>query len=175
MIVTEAISASPWYRTFFGCQVWLIVEMTYLFIIWPRPNVGYCDIFSYFMWEVISTTLKVCTWSIRHYDLPLFFLYWIPLFCRSVGKTAMNEQSSRSHCVFTLRISGVNEVLLAYNLMKVGEYSEYCPQISSWCYCCTYSIVLHCRVQSSRFMEYWISLIWLEVSVFHAVVPQGIV
>ncbi|KAH9316621.1 hypothetical protein KI387_025248, partial [Taxus chinensis] len=28
---------------------------------------------------------------------------------RSVGKTAMNEQSSRSHCVFTLRISGANE------------------------------------------------------------------
>lgn len=32
------------------------------------------------------------------------------LFCRSVGKTHMNEQSSRSHFVFTLRISGVNEV-----------------------------------------------------------------
>ncbi|KAL1203039.1 Kinesin-like protein KIN-14M [Cardamine amara subsp. amara] len=28
---------------------------------------------------------------------------------RSVGKTAMNEQSSRSHFVFTLRISGFNE------------------------------------------------------------------
>ncbi|KAK2644325.1 hypothetical protein Ddye_019520 [Dipteronia dyeriana] len=28
---------------------------------------------------------------------------------RSVGKTQMNEQSSRSHLVFTLRISGVNE------------------------------------------------------------------
>ncbi|KAH9317288.1 hypothetical protein KI387_019057, partial [Taxus chinensis] len=28
---------------------------------------------------------------------------------RTVGKTLMNEQSSRSHCVFTLRISGVNE------------------------------------------------------------------
>ncbi|GLT32058.1 hypothetical protein SLA2020_067520 [Shorea laevis] len=28
---------------------------------------------------------------------------------RSVGKTQMNEQSSRSHMVFTLRISGVNE------------------------------------------------------------------
>eukprot|EP00253_Pinus_taeda_P033309 PITA_33309 len=28
---------------------------------------------------------------------------------RSVGRTAMNEQSSRSHCVFTLRISGINE------------------------------------------------------------------
>lgn len=30
---------------------------------------------------------------------------------RSVGRTQMNEQSSRSHFVFTLRISGVNEVL----------------------------------------------------------------
>ncbi|KAI3810005.1 hypothetical protein L1987_19610 [Smallanthus sonchifolius] len=30
---------------------------------------------------------------------------------RSVGKTQMNEQSSRSHFVFTLRISGVNETL----------------------------------------------------------------
>eukprot|EP00250_Pteridium_aquilinum_P010308 c19286_g1_i1 orf=318-2759(+) len=28
---------------------------------------------------------------------------------RAVGRTAMNEQSSRSHCVFTLRISGLNE------------------------------------------------------------------
>ncbi|KAF3325640.1 kinesin-5 isoform X2 [Carex littledalei] len=28
---------------------------------------------------------------------------------RSVGRTQMNEQSSRSHCVFTLRISGVNK------------------------------------------------------------------
>ncbi|KAG0449957.1 hypothetical protein HPP92_027019 [Vanilla planifolia] len=28
---------------------------------------------------------------------------------RSVGRTQMNEQSSRSHCVFTLRISGMND------------------------------------------------------------------
>jgi kinesin family protein C1 len=28
----------------------------------------------------------------------------------SVGKTQMNEQSSRSHFVFTLRIFGVHEV-----------------------------------------------------------------
>ncbi|KAJ1698173.1 hypothetical protein LUZ63_006685 [Rhynchospora breviuscula] len=28
---------------------------------------------------------------------------------RSVGRTQMNEQSSRSHCVFTLRISGINK------------------------------------------------------------------
>ncbi|MCO5560889.1 hypothetical protein L7F22_014509 [Adiantum nelumboides] len=28
---------------------------------------------------------------------------------RAVGKTAVNEQSSRSHCVFTLRISGLNQ------------------------------------------------------------------
>lgn len=35
-------------------------------------------------------------------------------FFRSVGKTAMNEQSSRSHFVFTLKISGFNEVLIAF-------------------------------------------------------------
>ncbi|XP_021294034.1 kinesin-like protein KIN-14C [Herrania umbratica] len=39
---------------------------------------------------------------------------------RSVGRTHMNEQSSRSHMVFTLRISGVNEVkilpLIAFTL-----------------------------------------------------------
>jgi hypothetical protein len=29
---------------------------------------------------------------------------------RSVGRTQMNEQSSRSHCLFTLRISGINKV-----------------------------------------------------------------
>ncbi|XP_054796454.1 kinesin-like protein KIN-14C isoform X2 [Prosopis cineraria] len=29
--------------------------------------------------------------------------------CRSVGRTQVNEQSSRSHFVFTLRLSGVNE------------------------------------------------------------------
>ncbi|KAJ8747516.1 hypothetical protein K2173_009253 [Erythroxylum novogranatense] len=39
---------------------------------------------------------------------------WIGLlsvgkYFRSVGKTQMNEQSSRSHFVFTLRISGINE------------------------------------------------------------------
>ncbi|KAF2305019.1 hypothetical protein GH714_001098 [Hevea brasiliensis] len=34
-------------------------------------------------------------------------------FCRSVGKTRMNEQSSGSHFVFTLRISGVNEVVIS--------------------------------------------------------------
>ncbi|KAJ1701507.1 hypothetical protein LUZ63_001286 [Rhynchospora breviuscula] len=28
---------------------------------------------------------------------------------RSVGRTQMNEQSSRSHCVFTLRIAGINK------------------------------------------------------------------
>lgn len=30
------------------------------------------------------------------------------LSCRTVGFTALNEQSSRSHMVFTLRIDGVN-------------------------------------------------------------------
>ncbi|KAH7433745.1 hypothetical protein KP509_07G083600 [Ceratopteris richardii] len=30
---------------------------------------------------------------------------------RAIGKTAINEQSSRSHCVFTLRISGFNEAI----------------------------------------------------------------
>lgn len=45
--------------------------------------------------------------------------------CRSVGKTAMNEQSSRSHCVFTLRISGTNEV----KNFKVPKLQHF---ISSW-------------------------------------------
>lgn len=42
-------------------------------------------------WEEVSSLLKQAAQS------------------RTVGKTAMNEQSSRSHCVFTLRIAGVNE------------------------------------------------------------------
>lgn len=33
----------------------------------------------------------------------------LDLILRSVGRTQMNEQSSRSHFVFTMRISGVNE------------------------------------------------------------------
>jgi hypothetical protein len=32
----------------------------------------------------------------------------------------MNEESSRSHCVFTLRILGVNEVLLSSLLISIG-------------------------------------------------------
>lgn len=40
----------------------------------------------------------------------LFLIIFILFSKRSVGKTQMNEQSSRSHFVFTLRISGVNEV-----------------------------------------------------------------
>ncbi|KAE8681041.1 hypothetical protein F3Y22_tig00111342pilonHSYRG00036 [Hibiscus syriacus] len=35
---------------------------------------------------------------------------------RSVGKTQMNEQSSRSHFVFTMRITGVNEFLSIFLL-----------------------------------------------------------
>ena len=36
---------------------------------------------------------------------------------RSVGKTQMNEQSSRSHFVFTMRITGVNEVQAHFSAM----------------------------------------------------------
>ena len=36
---------------------------------------------------------------------------------RSVGKTQMNEQSSRSHFVFTMRITGVNEVQAHFSSM----------------------------------------------------------
>lgn len=42
-------------------------------------------------WEEVSSLLKQAAQS------------------RHVGRTAMNEQSSRSHCVFSLRISGLNE------------------------------------------------------------------
>jgi hypothetical protein len=38
------------------------------------------------------------------------------IFNRSVGKTQMNEQSSRSHFVFTLKILGSNEVCKVYIL-----------------------------------------------------------
>lgn len=49
-------------------------------------------------------------------------------FFRSVGRTQMNEQSSRSHFVFTLRISGVNEVYLLTML-----YSCLCSALSTSC------------------------------------------
>lgn len=42
----------------------------------------------------------------QEFIIKIFYLY--PF--RSVGKTQMNEQSSRSHFVFTLRIFGINEV-----------------------------------------------------------------
>ncbi|KAG8081193.1 hypothetical protein GUJ93_ZPchr0007g4986 [Zizania palustris] len=38
---------------------------------------------------------------------------------RSVGRTQMNEESSRSHCVFTLRIFGVNEVYNIFLLLNL--------------------------------------------------------
>ena len=40
-------------------------------------------------------------------------------FVRSVGKTEMNEHSSRSHFVFTLTITGVNEVGYSTGLFLV--------------------------------------------------------
>ncbi|KAL9234140.1 hypothetical protein vseg_009043 [Gypsophila vaccaria] len=39
--------------------------------------------------------------------------------CRSVGKTQMNEQSSRSHFVFTLRISAVNETTEKHGILNL--------------------------------------------------------
>ncbi|XP_057538372.1 kinesin-like protein KIN-14C [Amaranthus tricolor] len=39
--------------------------------------------------------------------------------CRSVGKTQMNEQSSRSHFVFTLRISAVNETTEKHGVLNL--------------------------------------------------------
>lgn len=42
---------------------------------------------------------------------------------RSVGRTQMNEESSRSHCVFTLRIFGVNEVDFNAPVTLIGMLS----------------------------------------------------
>ncbi|KAJ8424941.1 hypothetical protein Cgig2_030897 [Carnegiea gigantea] len=39
--------------------------------------------------------------------------------CRSVGRTQMNEQSSRSHFVFTLRISAVNETTEKHGVLNL--------------------------------------------------------
>ena len=50
-----------------------------------------------------STFLVVFLLSVKEYKFVFFH--------RSVGMTQVNEESSRSHFVFTLRISGVNEVL----------------------------------------------------------------
>lgn len=64
---------------------------------------------SWCRWPIIKTYML---WSIF---LVVFLLsvkeYKFVVFHRSVGKTLVNEESSRSHFVFTLRISGVNEVL----------------------------------------------------------------
>ncbi|KAH9611188.1 hypothetical protein KSS87_011371 [Heliosperma pusillum] len=39
--------------------------------------------------------------------------------CRSIGKTQMNEQSSRSHFVFTLRVSAVNETTEKHGVLNL--------------------------------------------------------
>jgi hypothetical protein len=49
--------------------------------------------------------------------LKLLFIHFV---FRSVGRTQMNEESSRSHCVFTLRIFGVNEVWSNFLLLLIG-------------------------------------------------------
>lgn len=73
MIVTEAISASPWYRTFFGCQVTncgndILAHYlcyTQCWILWHFQlfHVG----------SRFHHSVRACTWPIRHYDLPLCF------------------------------------------------------------------------------------------------------
>lgn len=45
--------------------------------------------------------------KVKLLKLSYIFIFFL---ARSVGKTQMNEYSSRSHFVFTLRIFGVNEV-----------------------------------------------------------------
>lgn len=50
---------------------------------------------------------------------------------RTVGCTQLNEQSSRSHAVFTLRIEGVNDS----SKLKVGTVL-YCVSVSAGPCCC---------------------------------------
>ncbi|KAJ8422539.1 hypothetical protein Cgig2_032172 [Carnegiea gigantea] len=59
----------------------------------------------------------ICTFSPRvwHAETIIFHV----LILRSVGRTQMNEQSSRSHFVFTLRISAVNETTEKHGVLNL--------------------------------------------------------
>lgn len=90
---------------------------------------------------------------------------------RSVGKTQMNEQSSRSHFVFTLRISGVNEVRIILSFLGVCIYGPKYP-------CCLADdelLVDFFRPWSNMYKGFSTLLILRVVNVFPRVDPLGIV
>ncbi|KAD6454009.1 hypothetical protein E3N88_08715 [Mikania micrantha] len=76
---------------------------------------------------------------------------------RSVDKTHMTEQSSRSHFVFTLRITGVNEVRKASRFF----YNLYSILLTT-----SLSLDLFCRARSSKCKVYLTLLILLVVNGF---------
>jgi hypothetical protein len=61
---------------------------------------------------------------------------------RTVGCTQLNEQSSRSHAVFTLRIEGVNDS----SKLKVGSHGMYNAHHCAWVVSpCTWLVCLGMR------------------------------
>lgn len=59
---------------------------------------------------------------------------------RTVGCTQLNEQSSRSHAVFTLRIEGVNDS----SKLKVRVSSVRNPERHAWVRCTALACTLTC-------------------------------
>ena len=86
-----------------ACWMWFNFSLWKLFKWYMETMVQYCYIrfkdFFFFLGPKAPCTSQ-------EFIIKIFYLY--PF--RSVGKTQMNEQSSRSHFVFTLRIFGINEV-----------------------------------------------------------------
>ncbi|XP_028080745.1 ATP-dependent RNA helicase MAK5-like [Camellia sinensis] len=62
-----------------------------------------------------------CVNIVINYDMPDSADTYLHRF---VSKTQMNEQSSRSHFVFTLRISGINEILEGFLIFKLFHALE---------------------------------------------------
>lgn len=114
------------------------------------------------------------------YFILLFYLKRRPIFkfsitylefvsFRSVGKTQMNEQSSRSHFVFTLRISGVNEVFslwFLYNSFMVLYINVLIISCVALFYVVYLTYPFLNRALNNKYKVSWISLILLGVSVF---------
>lgn len=119
-----------------------------------------------FLQITLSLFLNVCLYSYWEFRMTCPFSWYI---FRSVGKTQMNEQSSRSHFVFTLRIYGVNEVLTVLRVNGQDVCTLYLDVLVLFSPCLAFlterTIILSTRARNNKFKVSWILLILLGVSV----------